>query len=341
MIHDKKTGQARRGKLIGGIVLLLALFVLAFGSLRAKGNEPLTVCGYPISEEYVNLYEDDCRAAVESYFYQTYGADPNGTAFWSQSFDGEVPQEMLREQALSRLVSDVVMRAEARERGIEADVTYDELVKALEAENEVRASGKSYGPDTYSLLQYIEKTDGQILKALKEEMLADDFKPTDEDLEAIYKEQQDALDMGYQAKLLLFMYTSMKAGSFPEGLSEALLEAGQAWESGEGQDAIAAQLQDKGYPIDCVALTIDTENQQKDNEETRWLLDVCAEIEEGAVSEVVTFVNQCGIACVEERTDYGVPSFADARQYLEVVWINEQYETYMEQKVDAALQALA
>lgn len=107
--------------------LLMAGVVASGIWLYKKADKPVMRIGnYAITREHLALYQDNLRAKVSSYFYQTYQQDPNekdsGTARL-----GETPSQVLRTEAVNALFTDTVERIEAARYEIEVDITLDDI----------------------------------------------------------------------------------------------------------------------------------------------------------------------------------------------------------------------
>ena len=74
--------------------LLMAGVVASGIWLYKKADKPVMRIGnYAITREHLALYQDDLRAKVSSYFYQTYQQDPNEKGFWDSTIGGETPSQ--------------------------------------------------------------------------------------------------------------------------------------------------------------------------------------------------------------------------------------------------------
>lgn len=108
--------------------LLMAGMVASGIWLYKKADKPVMRIGnYAITREHLALYQDDLRAKVSSYFYQTYQQDPNEKGFWDSTIGGETPSQVLRTEAVNALFTDTVERIEAARYEIEVDITLDDI----------------------------------------------------------------------------------------------------------------------------------------------------------------------------------------------------------------------
>ena len=143
--------------------LLMAGVVASGIWLYKKADKPVMRIGnYAITREHLALYQDDLRAKVSSYFYQTYQQDPNEKGFWDSTIGGETPSQVLRTEAVNALFTDTVERIEAAKYEIEVDITLDDIKKSLDRENKRRAEPgqTAYGPNIRSDGIHIQDADG-------------------------------------------------------------------------------------------------------------------------------------------------------------------------------------
>jgi hypothetical protein len=130
-------------------------------------GEPLTLAEFQLSLA-VN------RAKVSAYFHSKYGASTDAE-FWTANYEGEVPLDKLRQDALADAVASKMPQIVAKENQIITDISYEGFLNRLHAENERRARAKRdkaviFGPVRYSKADYYHivnsNTAGELKKAL-------------------------------------------------------------------------------------------------------------------------------------------------------------------------------
>ena len=320
--------------------LLMAGVVASGIWLYKKADKPVMRIGnYAITREHLALYQDDLRAKVSSYFYQTYQQDPNEKGFWDSTIGGETPSQVLRTEAVNALFTDTVERIEAAKYEIEVDITLDDIKKSLDRENKRRAEPgqTAYGPETYGLMEYISRTQMEVRDALKEKLLETRLKPTKEQLQELY-EQADAayLDKGCKARIGIYMYYGMKVGEYPEELQSVWAFVKEELENGTPPELITeAAGQRFSTPIEYEEVEYDSNQLPRDNEELAWLAEQTRGMSAGQYSDCLDYGASQGILKVLDKTDYGKASFEEAETLLTNLWINENYPRYLDQCMDA------
>lgn len=320
--------------------LLMAGMVASGIWLYKKADKPVMRIGnYAITREHLALYQDDLRAKVSSYFYQTYQQDPNEKGFWDSTIGGETPSQVLRTEAVNALFTDTVERIEAAKYEIEVDITLDDIKKSLDRENKRRAEPgqTAYGPETYGLMEYISRTQMEVRDALKEKLLETRLKPTKEQLQELY-EQADAayLDKGCKARVGIYMYYGMKVGEYPEELQSVWAFVKEELEKGTPPELITeAAGQRFSTPIEYEEVEYDSNQLPRDNAELAWLAEQTRGMSAGQYSDCLDYGASQGILKVLDKTDYGKASFEEAETLLTNLWINENYPRYLDQCMDA------
>lgn len=319
--------------LVGAVILILAVM------FKKTSDTVFTVEGYAITEDHLALYEEDCRAAVTSYYYQTYGEDPNEKGFWEKELDGMTPAEKLRETALDELWTDTVERIEAKKHGIQVPVTLKEIEAALLEENKKRSdtSAVSYGPSQYGLAEYISKTQMKAEDALKEALLKTELVPSEEDLGQLYDSTDKSLfQKGFRAKTRLYLYYGMKVGEYPEELKE-IWPLVTAWDAqGMAPDAITEQIKKQyGIDLECEEVEYATDSMPRDNQEIAWLVENTQGKEEGWISEPLNYGVSQAVLKILEMEDYGTADLSEVQDYLVNLWVNQKYPEYLKERMNA------
>lgn len=323
------------------IVITAAAAVIAVtaaaGIWLMKGREePVLKLGdHAISQEHLELYENDLRAQVTSYFYNQYQADPNEEGFWEMSFDGEVPGDMLRKEAMDQLVYDTVERIEASERGLDIEITLGDIKKSLEQTNKARKDPDSisYGPSQYGLEEYISRTQMEAQDYLMEKLLKEELVPTEEELQAVYEAQDPAMfDKGSKATVGIFMYYGMKVGEYPEELKEVWQFIQAGLEEGKDPEQLLDEANSRFQTqIAYDVAEYDTEDLPRDNQEISWLVEQTRDMETGQVSQVLDYGPSQGVLKILEKTDYGTFAFEESRAFLTNLWLQDSYPAYIRQ----------
>lgn len=319
-------------------MILVAVGIIVYVKLPKTA---FTVNGYKISEEHFDLYQNDKKAKVTSYFYSKYKADSNEKGFWKKSFNGEIPQDVLENEAKDQLISDTLARIIAKENGIDVAITLKDMEKDLMKENENRADGDgiNYGPDQYGIMEYISKTQTELVDDLKEVLLEGELKPTETDLKKIYETQDKSwFDLGYKAKVGLFFYSSMSVQERPDGLDDAWNLLRRKWTSKSKPESIIAEIEgETGVALAYNEISFNTNEIGKDDTQLEWLSKLCKNAKEGELTEEGKEGTTYGVAVVLEREDFGYASFEESVTLLTNLWINQQYDKRIENEINKAV----
>lgn len=329
--------KARRWKFIIGITGIIGILILVCAGIRLmrKPSDTVgTIGSYPITEDHLALYEEDCRARVTAYFYNKYQQDPNVEGFWDMEFEGEVPSRMLREEAWEKLSRDTVERIEARKHGIRTDITLKEIEKSLTEENERRrkAGEVVYGPDQYGMLEYLSKTQMDVQNSLKDKLLEGELKPSEEQLQTVYEEADPALfHKGCRAEVGIYMYYGMQSGRYPKELETVWpYVKEEIRRETEPEVIVEAVARLYGVEIRYDEAEYDTDSMPRDNQALMWLAEQTQEMQPGECSDAVDFEASQGVLKMLEKDDYGMAGFEEVKTLLVNMWLDEEYPAYLE-----------
>lgn len=330
-----KYGFGIRFKRIGMIAAAIMMCLLLFQKYSQE-DVIVHIGGYAITKEHLELYENDCRAKVSDYFYQTYQQDPNVPGFWDMDFEGNIPSDMLAKKALARLKEDVVERIEARKHGIETQITLKEIQKSLDEENKRRARNEemTYGPDQYGIMEYISKTQMEARDALMDRLSEQELKPSSLELRALYgRVRLSDLWKGKRAVVGAYMYHGLKVSQFPDELKDVWPYLKNEVQTGVSPETAVSRVKERyGVDIAYEEVGYDTASMPRDHPAMEWLVVQTKALEAGKWSEVVEYEASQGILHMIESEDYGMASYEEAQDFLETMWMREKYPEYLNEK---------
>lgn len=181
-----------------GMLAVGAVFVYSSGTAAVPDAELVAqVNGSPVNAVEFKRELERHRAEVIEGFHRTYGAKVDSD-FWHADFNGQNPEEALKQRALKELVRTKIELELFRRHGLIEGTSYGDLIREMEKENErrlaaVRAKQPVYGPvplDEPSFMNiYISKRRNELKEKLSEEELAAGV----EDLKRHYEEIKDTL----------------------------------------------------------------------------------------------------------------------------------------------------
>lgn len=176
--------------------------ILFFSILLSSCQKDETVAawveGAPITTSEMNYWMLLNKAEVSSFFYLNYGVNDNGD-FWSSTYEGESPLEMLKTLSLDDARRCKVQQLLAYEKGLVTDINFDVLVSNIPSVNQERADKVKrgeviYGPKKYTIRTYFSYQHDKMVYDLKEKLMEHELKPTREDLEALKPNAETSVD---------------------------------------------------------------------------------------------------------------------------------------------------
>lgn len=175
-------------KKIRCIFLPLLLWLLT-SSCQKDDNIVAWVEDAPITKSEMSFWMNKSKAEVYRYFYITYGVN-DSEMFWSSTFRGESPAEMLKDIALQNAKGYKVEQILAHKKGVETDFNFDVLRSNMEYENNLREQKIQddqiiYGPKRFTIHKYFSYQRDKMVYELKQQLAEQELKPTFEDMEAL------------------------------------------------------------------------------------------------------------------------------------------------------------
>ncbi len=174
--------------------MLVVGFWLAGPVLHATASETVaTVNGERVRAEELQHWMLLERADVARYFYREHGVR-DASDLWRREFGGESPAEMLRRQALEKLVRIKVQQLLAVEKGILASTDFRDIMEKRNAVNRARQKridrgGVVYGPKQFSPRTYFDHVFDRMVEDLKAHLAENDFKLPEADMRERFREQ--------------------------------------------------------------------------------------------------------------------------------------------------------
>lgn len=195
--RKKSASGSERKRTVFTLVVLGAVAVGSMGLMlwrllpQEQAVTPIgTVDGLEITREELLLYAEGHRAAVAKHFAEAYGVKAVQD-FWSASFAGECPGEMVKERALADLKRTKTEQKCMLEQGILSDTGYDGFLQEFFEENRrretVAAGGTLYGPEEYSEREFFLLLHEKRRDALIQKLAKTAFSITGEEKRAFYQ----------------------------------------------------------------------------------------------------------------------------------------------------------
>jgi hypothetical protein len=178
-----------------GILLSVILFSINKPSNVNDDDTVLTVNGEPVSmAEYLNIMSG-ARTKVFSYISQKFGVT-DSKYFWTTSFDGEIPEEILKQSTVNELTRVKILQILMKKYGITNDISYSGFLKELTAENERRKKAvvkklPIYGPVEFGEKIYYDYMLSERTGKLKQVLSATEFAINDEACKTYFNEKKE------------------------------------------------------------------------------------------------------------------------------------------------------
>lgn len=118
-------------------ILILWSCIFFCACSQPSGKIALTVDGEAVDTAECNLLITLNRAKIISYIQNQYHAEYNQD-FWTSSYNGTTPLQMLKDTVQQQAVTNMVKRILSRKMGIVANVSYDDILDRCRKENERR-----------------------------------------------------------------------------------------------------------------------------------------------------------------------------------------------------------
>ncbi|MEG2291380.1 MAG: peptidyl-prolyl cis-trans isomerase [Clostridium sp.] len=191
--------QKQRLYKIIGIISLIVIFTFAIVIMYRSYNKEkvvATVNSENISVDEFKLIMNDNLTSVTSYFNSKYNVDSNEKDYWTTSFGGEIPLEVLKEKTLEQCIDSKLLQIVAKKKGVIEDISYSEFKKRLDEENKRRKESIEnnkpiYGPVEYREREYFEYELTNITIKAKDYIMNNEISFDEDSINKYYDEIKD------------------------------------------------------------------------------------------------------------------------------------------------------
>jgi hypothetical protein len=179
----------------GILVLFVIIFIVVAGSffpeLSRRNDNIATVNGTPIHLNEFQKAIQANKAQITDYFHVKYNTQQSAS-FWSTSFGGEIPLELLKKKALDDCVRVKVQQIIAKEQGVMSDISYEGFLRSLKTENDRRQKAINdhkviFGPVQYTENAYFEYVMSNAILAVTKNLTRNGWKPDDQQSKQFYE----------------------------------------------------------------------------------------------------------------------------------------------------------
>jgi len=347
----KKKVPARKKNMFAKLAvvgLCLALLVVVFLSQRNQvGNRPATenttadiiqqpvvrtVAGTvnrePFFDTDLAVYAGELRAIVAAHYGRVYNIASMGASFWDTTYDDGTPREFLNRMAVDILVRNMVIIQEARTRGINTPGTYSDL-EAERAEWNSPTDEIIFGPRTLGPAEYNSYRLRGITDALKTILLMNELAPSIAQLREAFDsidDSQKAAD--FLAKGNRFTWSADLDNESIRNLVENMVRQGIS------REEIVVQISSI-YPSFTVEnFEVNSRHVSREDSYDISLANMLREAYAGTLLPAPE--NKAALYHLVHKEGGGLLTFEDAPALGRNKWINEQFEIFIDKKVNEA-----
>lgn len=317
-------------------VLIMVISWIILG--RRIAENVGTINNYQVSMEEFQLYANQQVNAVGAWFYQNYGADVNQEDFWDTEFGGETPKNKLIESTKQKITEANIILISAKEYDLGYEADFDITKKAFVDENQDRENKTEsgvviYGPEQYSMEQYLAYVQEAAIDDLKTYLLDNELAPSEEQLREAYESlDKGIIDKGYSAVVVRFQCFDFQR------TEEVFTNIRKNQSEGMGISEIILVLEEQYKDIiSSDTLELSLANMSLDNTSLQALYEEYRNVWEGSfIEQVIGTSGGKELHYVLSKEDYGQMVFEEAIRYAQIKWINDQFAIYSEKKVETA-----
>jgi hypothetical protein len=285
--------------------------------------------GEPFFQEDVDVYIAELRAAVAAYYGRKYDLSGVGVVFWDTEFDVGTPRALLNKLALDKLVRNMALMQEARNRGVDVPDTYNELEKERAVWN-IPANEIVFGPKTLAPAEYNSYRITGISDELKTALLQTELAPSTEQLVAAF----ESLPQDYKMAPYVVSGIRFRWDTGPVSDEETRIDIECSLQQGLSPEEIVNHLSASYTDLSQEEFKMNSRYISKEDGYERRLADVLRE----------TVIGSC-IPGPDERPELYYVVQKDGGEYYTFEeapalgrnkWINDRFEEFLDEKVNDA-----
>jgi hypothetical protein len=272
------------------------------------------------------------RFFAYQYFKDKYGAR-GGRDFWTTSYDGEVPNEWLKQRTVKECVRIKIELGLAQENVVIADSSYAAFLQALEKENQSRreylAAGLPiYGPQQYKEDEFFLYVMNNMRITLQKRLWHNRLHASEETLREYYESIKGKhYDRGNRVKVWGIAIHYGQREGYPDALTRdeakvKIEEAKERLEKGERFEGLASEYNENGSLNEEV---FDFENRSADKTHRYMRRLEAMKLAEGETSGIFEDMSAFFIVKCIEREDLGYRPFEEVRHNVRSHYTGEKY----------------
>lgn len=344
MKKNKRKNSIFKKKILFAVLLPLLAAVLLSASLivihSSKYTGDATVFSVneePVSkDEFLNVMSG-LRANVFSYFVRKYGA-ADSTKFWTTSFQGEIPIEVVKQQTLDKLKRIKTEQIVMKNNGIASDITYFDFLDKLKAENERRKKAVEkkqviYGPQQFDAIGYYDVLHGNRLEELKNKLADKELSSNDEEIKNAYDENKEASYKKINSikyEKIVIPYLDEKGNSSPDkkkmAASMAAIIKDDTNKGLKFEDIVSAYKKQDKSDIEYKELEFDESTYKADSRTYPQLTILLDELKNGQISDIIEENASFTIVKVLEKSIPSYKTLDEVRKQVKKALAEKKYD---------------
>jgi len=340
---DSRLGFTKSKILIFSIGTIIIVAAAMAGIYTNAKDRPSDIVAYvneqPVTKPEFYLYMKDQVAVVAAYFYRQYGARVDRD-FWGKSFNGEIPQELLKTKTMSSLIRAKVMQQLAEQYDMVNDTSYPAFLQRMKEENRRRekavlAGEAIYGPAKYDEKQFLSYSLGGMDEKLQEIFEKEIPQASEETLLAQYESDKDKFyRLGYEIQteqVFLETYTDKQAAV------EMLRTIQDKVRKGESLQLAAEEgNQGRQHPVTYRQELLDSQNRSKEDERGSKLEEIALQYEAGEMSSIIELDQSIGFIRIQSKNDLGYRPYSEVKEGVIRLYKIEQYRNNLDRLAEEA-----
>ncbi len=318
------------------LVIALLLSSLVFFAIKTSVKDSdivATVNGYEICAEELKLQME----AQKGYVIEDFGENKTiDDKFWKTKIDGKTPLEELKQRALDYFVKYKVEQQIAVENGVikKEDTSFASLMNAMKAENalreqKVKAGEVIYGVKEYTYNSYLTYTYSNMQIDTREKLgeKGNALYADDKELKAWYESVKDVRYPKFDTMKFDYYKIAFSDDYPPEEAEKVVIEA---------RKEIVKNGVHTWCDVDYIDLTIDDDNASDLQKTSPQFFETIQSMKVGDITEVINENNSSFFAVLKSAEKAGYKDFDEHKTAIYTEYIDEKYETYVENQVKSA-----
>lgn len=314
------------------VIVILALGLL-YGMSKIENDYIVKIDSEIIEANEFKLIMNDNIANTVGYFSKTHNADSNEKGFWTKSFDGEIPLEVLKDNTLDLCINIKLQQMISKEKGIVENIDYESFVEDWKNINEerlklVEEKKPIYGPVQYKEREYYEYILNTMQEKVKEYLVNNEISFEIDVLNEYYNKMKEVYfknEDTVKVEILTIPYNNENMIN----AKDTLQEVKEKIISGED---ITNNIKDSQIKIINREFRPDTAREDEKND--MELKNIVYRLKSGEVSEILEDRENYYIIKCLDVIENGYKSFEEVKGIIKKYYVDDEYEKLVNEKKD-------